>query len=789
MRFTDGLWRDRIGYKLHKAEKMWSYEIKDNSIRIMVPCHEIRTLADTTGGVSLNFTFSSPYEDMISVRIEHFTGVLDTSPKFKLNKSDPKVDIIDDNETLAISSGKMKAIIQKSGLFSYTFYYDGKPLTGGGNRGACYVTDIDYEANRYADFNAWKEPDCYIRETYIREALDLDVGEYIYGLGERFGPLVKNGQSVDIWNRDGGSCSDQAYKNIPFYLSGKKYGVLVNTPDRVEYEIGSVNVRKVEFSVEGEGLEYIIIGADSPKGVLSKYTAFTGRAIVPPAWSFGLWLSTSWIPDSDEKITMQFIDGMQERKIPLSVFHFDARWMDDFKCCDFVWSKRYGDPKALLKKIRDKGVRVCVWINPYVSQESRLFEEGKQGGYFIKNKDGSVYQSDHWMTGIAIVDVTNPSAKKWYTDRLGEVIDMGVDAVKTDFGERIPVDVVYFDGSDPRKMHNYYPYMYNEMIYDMLEERRGKGEVCVFSRSSTVGTQKFPVNWGGDNDSTYVSMAETLRGGLSFCQSGFGYWAHDISGFEGTATPDLYKRWAAFGMLSTHSRLHGLESYRTPWSFDSESCDVLKFFTNLKCSLMPYLYAGAVKNRDSGEPLMRAMMLDFPDDRACMTLDCQYMLGDSLLVAPIFNDNGDVEFYVPQGGIWINYLDGEHFEGGRWYTRNYDYFSLPLLVRPGSIIAKGSVDDTPVYDYSDNVTYQIFELEQGKTTCVVYNSDQKKVCGITTIRNGNRIECTSNGNNKFMVQLMGVTEVKEASGGTVQTGEIGSLIIPNAGESKLLIVI
>ena len=333
---------------------------------------------------------------------------------------------------------------------------------------------------------------------------------------------------------------------------------------------------------------------------------------------------------------MDFVNGMADRDIPLSVFHFDARWMDDFNCCDFIWADRFGDAPEMLRKIHEKGVKVCCWINPYVAQQSRLFPEGAENGYFIKRQDGSVWQSDNWMAGMAVVDFTNPAACKWYADRLGEIIDMGVDCIKTDFGERIPTDVIYFDGSDPRKMHNYYPYLYNKTIFGMLEEKRGKGEAIVFSRSSTTGTQQFPVNWGGDNEATYISMAESLRGGLSFCQSGFGYWAHDISGFVGTATPDLYKRWTAFGMLSTHSRLHGMSSYRVPWCFDEEACEVLSFFTKLKCSLMPYLFAGAVNVNLAGEPLMRAMMLEFPEDQTCLMLDRQYMLGDSLLVAPIF---------------------------------------------------------------------------------------------------------------------------------------------------------
>lgn len=787
MKFTDGLWLKKSGTSLHRAHDMWRYRIEGDEIEVLVPCREIRGMHDTTEGSCLTFRFSAPRTDMISVKVLHYAGRIKRGPYFGLDLDKPAVDIVDSEDTITMTSGKLQAVLCKKGNFGYHFYYDGKPLTWAGNRGTAYVTDVDYEADQRCDYNA-NPPYPYRKETYVREALSLDVGEYIYGFGEHFTPIVKNGQSIDIWNRDGGSASDQAYKNVPFYLSNKGYGVFVNTPDRVEFEVGSASVRNVEFSVEGEELEYIVIGGGSPKKVLSYYTALTGRTPVPPAWSFGLWLSTSWEPDSSAEITMDFVNGMADRDIPLSVFHFDARWMDDFNCCDFIWADRFGDAPEMLRKIHEKGVKVCCWINPYVAQQSRLFAEGAENGYFIKRQDGSVWQSDNWMAGMAVVDFTNPAACKWYADRLGEIIDMGVDCIKTDFGERIPTDVIYFDGSDPRKMHNYYPYLYNKTIFGMLEEKRGKGEAIVFSRSSTTGTQQFPVNWGGDNEATYISMAESLRGGLSFCQSGFGYWAHDISGFVGTATPDLYKRWTAFGMLSTHSRLHGMSSYRVPWCFDEEACEVLSFFTKLKCSLMPYLFAGAVNVNLAGEPLMRAMMLEFPEDQTCLMLDRQYMLGDSLLVAPIFREDGVVEFYVPEG-VWTNYINGEQFEGGKWYTRKYDYFNLPLLVRAGAVIARGSVNAKPDYDYADGITYEVFSLADGqKGGCTVYDTACAEAVKMEIVRSGNQMSVSVSGRDAgkpWAVQLRGVDGVQKIAHGTAEACKNG-VCIRAAGDTVII---
>ena len=354
--------------------------------------------------------------------------------------------------------------------------------------------------------------------------------------------------------------------------------------------------------------------------------------------------------------------------------------MKELTWCSFIWDRRdFPDPAAMLKRIKDKGIKICVWINPYIAESSPLFDEGAAQGFLLHDLDGNVWQEDEWQPGMGFVDFTNPAACAWYASKLKALVDMGVDAFKTDFGERIPTEVAYFDGSDPERMHNYYTYLYNQTVFEMLRREKGDGEAVVFARSATTGGQKFPVHWGGDNMATYPSMAETLRGGLSLGMSGFGFWSHDISGFTDTATPDLYKRWVAFGLLSSHSRLHGSTSARMPWLFDDEAIDVLRFFNNLKKRLMPYLLDMAGEAHQRGLPMLRAMPLEFPDDPACRYLDTQYMLGSALLVAPIFSETGDVTYYLP-GGAWRNLLTGETTTGGQWRSETHGYLSMPLWV-------------------------------------------------------------------------------------------------------------
>jgi alpha-D-xyloside xylohydrolase len=613
---------------------------------------------------------------------------------------------------------------------------------------------------------------------HVRERLRLGFADAIYGLGERFGPLVRNGASVDIWNADGGTCTEQAYKNVPFCLTNAGYGVFVDHAGQVSFEVAAEEVSRLQFSAESHTLRYFLIYGPTPKEILRKYTALTGRPALPPAWSFGLWLSTSWNTRYDEETVNEFIDGMAERDLPLSVFHFDCFWMREINWCDFEWDPRtFPDPAGMLARLKAKGLKVCVWINPYIAQRSPLFAEGKAHGYLLKRPNGDVWQWDLWQPGMAVVDFTNPEAREWYASKLDTLLGMGVDCFKSDFGERIPTDVRYFDGSDPELMHNYYTYLYNRTVFELLRKRRGDGEAVVFARSATAGSQQFPVHWGGDNSSTFESMAESLRGGLSLGMSGFGFWSHDIGGFQGTPTAALFKRWIPFGLLSSHSRLHGNFSYRVPWLFDEQAVDVLRRFTKLKARLMPYLYQAARTAHLEGVPTMRAMVVEFPDDPACTHLDRQYLLGDDLLVAPVFTEDGAVDYYVPPG-TWTHLLTGQQVHGPGWVRERHGFDSVPLLARPGAVIAVGSIDDRPGYDYADGVTLCAFQLPDGasvRTTIPTVNGEVAAT--FATTRTGATIEVEPDRvMSNWRLLLVGVESVESVGGGTATPHEQGTLI-------------
>ncbi|MFE9426006.1 alpha-xylosidase, partial [Kitasatospora sp. NPDC006697] len=467
--------------------------------------------------------------------------------------------------------------------------------------------------------------------------------------------------------------------------------------------------------------------------------------------------TTSFTTDYDEATVNRFVGGMAERGIPLSVFHLDCFWMREYQWSDFQWdADTFPDPAGMLARLKEQGLRISAWINPYIAQKSALFEEGRAAGYLVRRPDGSVWQWDLWQPGMALVDFTNPAARHWYTGKLRTLLHQGVDCFKTDFGERIPTDVAWHDGSDPQRMHNYYTHLYNQAVFTLLLEERGEGEALLFARSATAGGQQYPVHWGGDCESHFNAMAESLRGGLSLGLSGFGFWSHDIGGFEGTPTPEVFKRWVQFGLLSSHSRLHGSKSYRVPWDYGDEAVDVTREFTLLKHRLAPYLQHAAQQAHATGIPVMRAMVLEFPDDPAAATLDRQYLLGEDLLVAPVFTDDGTVDYYVPQG-TWTNLLTGHQITGPRWVREQHDFHTLPLLARPDAVIPLGADDQHPVSAWADNIELRVHAFTDGaeRTLQIPRTDGPGHTAAFHLHREGDRLRVTTDSPHPWQLRIGG----------------------------------
>lgn len=598
MKFTNGYWMIRDGVDALYAREAYELaaDATTESLNVLAPTSVVRGRYDTLNLPTFNVDITTPAEGVIRVCAEHWQGATEY-PGFPLNADEPgNRDYVSvaahgngDGEVgvngadVTLTTGGLTAKVVKGSPWNLTFLgEDGKVLTKSEGKSLARFklgAESNVTAQPVGEFGVTMDGSARDEsDVFIAIQLHLSVGEDVYGLGERFGAYVKNGQSVDIWNEDGGTASEQGYKDIPFYMTSNGYGVLVNNRGHVSFEIGSENT---------------------------------------------------------EATINSFIDGMAERDIPLAAFHYDCYWMREFHWCDFEWDKRFfGDIESTLKRLHE------------------------DKGYLVRKPNGEVWQTDFWQAGMGLVDFTNPAAREWFKDKVKALLNQGVDAIKTDFGERIPRDVVWYDGSPKLSMHNWYTQLYNQAVFEAIEETYGKGNACLYARSATVGGQQQPVHWGGDCESTFNGMAQSLRAGLSLTSSGFGFWSHGIGGFEGAfPDPAVYKRWVAFGMLGSHSRLHGSTVYRVPWLFDEEdekngvalvpgqtAVDVVREFTKLKLELMPYVYQLGLQPHVNGTPVMRSMFVEFPDDPACRTLDRQYMFGPSMLVAPVFTYSGEVSY-------------------------------------------------------------------------------------------------------------------------------------------------
>ncbi len=524
------------------------------------------------------------------------------------------------------------------------------------------------------------------------EALELETDEVIYGLGERFDSLTRNGRTVDFHNKDAvGTTSRRTYVNIPFFLSTKDYGLFLNSGAKIDWQIGTRDLSALEFAVLDSQLDYFVIAGKTPGDIIRGYCSLTGFSKLPPLWSFGLWMSrnsyTSW------EMVEDIAANIRKNNIPCDVLHLDTSWFNRDWNCDLRFSEeRFPNPKEHMEKFRKNGFRISLWQYNFIppNEDNEHYHEAVRGGYLSKNKDGTPYRLPENCQGSWIDDVTidfsNPDARKWYGDKIAELIRLGAAVIKTDFGEGIAEDAVY-QNIEGRHFHNLYSLVYNSVVFNA--SKSVSGENLVWARSGTAGSQRYPIHWGGDSQCTFEALAGTLRAALSIGISGIPYFSHDIGGFIGMPTDELYVRWAQLGLFSSHSRCHGsgADTYREPWRFSKEACDIFRYYDELRYSLMPYIYEEAEKCTKTGLPMMRALYLEYPDDRNVRYIDDQYLFGGSLLIAPVLKPLSKTnirEIYLPKG-IWYDYFSKEKIESaGMWISREIDLQTLPIYVKAGT---------------------------------------------------------------------------------------------------------
>ena len=596
------------------------------------------------------------------------------------------------------------------------------------------LRDADSTQVKYTPFSFIKRGSDNARR--INPVFTLTADEMIFGCGESATGLNKVGQKVNLFVTDPqGPETDQMYKPIPFFMSNRGYGMFMHTSAPVTCDFGATYIGLNKMFMGDENLDLFVFFGE-PKDILDEYTDLVGKPGMPPLWSFGTWMSR--ITYFSEKEGYDVAANIRKNKYPCDVIHFDTGWFDVDWQCDYKFSEnRFQNPQQMLKDLKSQGFHVCLWQLPYFTPKNRYFPELIKKDMYVKNGNGELPYED------VVLDFSNPETVKWYQDKLAGLLNIGVSAIKVDFGEEAPLNGIYASGKSGWYEHNLYPVRYDMAVSEITKKLHN--ENIMWARAAWAGSQRYPLHWGGDAATTNTGMLGTLRAGLSFALSGFSFWSHDMGGFVKSTPEDLYCRWLPFGFLTSHTRAHGAPPTE-PWLYDSKRVqDVFRKSAEMKYRLMPYVYAQAKECTEKGLPMLRALFVEFPDDPGAWKVDDEYLFGSQILVAPLLESGiTGRTVYLPEGK-WIDYQTEKVYEGG-WHRIEAGSLPIIMLVRDGSVL--------PHLKLAQSTS----EMDWSKMSLKVYSADKKQAEGLICLPTDNRIQVVKVDCAKAKPQLLNQVE-------------------------------
>ena len=596
------------------------------------------------------------------------------------------------------------------------------------------LRDADSTQVKYTPFSFIKRGSDNARR--INPVFTLTADEMIFGCGESATGLNKVGQKVNLFVTDPqGPETDQMYKPIPFFMNNRGYGMFMHTSAPVTCDFGATYIGLNKMFMGDENLDLFVFFGE-PKDILDEYTDLVGKPGMPPLWSFGTWMSR--ITYFSEKEGYDVAANIRKNKYPCDVIHFDTGWFDVDWQCDYKFSEnRFQNPQQMLKDLKSQGFHVCLWQLPYFTPKNRYFPELIKKDMYVKNGNGELPYED------VVLDFSNPETVNWYQNKLAGLLNIGVSAIKVDFGEAAPLNGIYASGKSGWYEHNLYPVRYDMAVSDITKKLHN--ENIMWARAAWAGSQRYPLHWGGDAATTNTGMLGTLRAGLSFGLSGFSFWSHDMGGFVKSTPEDLYCRWLPFGFLTSHTRAHGAPPTE-PWLYDSKRVqDVFRKSAEMKYRLMPYVYAQAKECTEKGLPMLRALFVEFPDDPGAWKVDDEYLFGSQILVAPLLESGiTGRTVYLPEGK-WIDYQTEKVYEGG-WHKIEAGSLPIIMLVRDGSVL--------PHLKLAQSTS----EMDWSKMNLKVYSADKKQAEGLICLPTDNRIQVVKVDCGKAKPQLLNQVE-------------------------------
>ncbi|KAJ6107769.1 hypothetical protein N7523_009092 [Penicillium sp. IBT 18751x] len=566
----------------------------------------------------------------------------------------------------------------------------------------------------------------------VFESFVLDPQEAVFGLGERFDGVERRGRQVDFVNHDAiGTSNTRTYINIPFFWTTNGYGCFVNSIARTEWDMGASESGTLGFSTEEKFMDYFIISGPSPKEILYRYTHdLTGTAPVPPIWSFGLWLSRNSYQTWE--VVDEVVKCAEEHDLPFDVIHLDTAWFQEDWNPDLEFGDRFPEPEKKMAELRDKGIRVSLWLYNFVPsrEDNQLYIEACESDYLAhalkpdgsRSKDFFYYPpgTTGWKTDDLAIDFTNPRATEWYGRKVERLIRQGASAIKTDFGDCIPAEASYLNLAG-RRLNNLYSLIYNAAVRSHVMECNT--DTAQWARSGTAGSQRYPIHWGGDSQCSWSALQGSLRATLAIGVSGFTFFSHDLGGFIGKPTPELYIRWAQLAAFSSHVRSHGAgdENGREPWFFGQEAIDIVGSFMRQRYRMLPYIIEQAHLSSKAGLPMVRSLVLEYPADRNVWGLESQYMFGSDILVAPTLQpiEEANVHaIYLPEG-VWYGFWDKRKYTShGRWV----EFVMAPLnqnyaFIKDGAMLC-WTAPRTRTYNHVGTIEkVELYGQRDGPWTC------------------------------------------------------------------------